>query len=179
MHTYTVCTLTVPQFLDLCFSEMSLLLQSLLLARLYLGHFSAVSDSLICLCVVPSIHNCCSLHLQEPASCLFELNAFGRQDQAGFNDVAEGGRAVSPAAHREEGAAGARGVGQAKSSATAPRDKLPVVTSLSWSCTGQTVAASYGRLVLPLLYKDNDLASIGKVSLVLPRNRELLCGREF
>lgn len=61
---------------------------------------------------------------QEPAACIFELTAFSDLG------LPAGDSAAKP------------------SSAAAARSKL-VVTSLSWSSTGQTVAAAYGRYDIP------------------------------
>ncbi|KAG1673700.1 hypothetical protein FOA52_010569 [Chlamydomonas sp. UWO 241] len=58
---------------------------------------------------------------QEPATCVYELSPFM---QVGADS------------------------GPSASAASAARKKL-VVTCLSWSCTGQTVAASYGRYDIP------------------------------
>ena len=63
---------------------------------------------------------------QEPALCLFELSAF--QDGA-----------ASSSSYAPQG-----GVNGTAAPSSTPRSKL-VVTSLSWSSTGQTIAAAYGR----------------------------------
>jgi len=80
---------------------------------------------------------------QEPAACLFELRAFNRElggDPMLIDDL-EQARAGSPAQRTRDGSGRHRSREQQKASSR----RIPYVTSLSWSATGQTIGASFGR----------------------------------
>lgn len=97
--------------------------------------------------------------MQEPASCLFELTPFQNPassssqppkrlpGSSSFNDRPSAGGLNPSRLGGNPADMAAAAVAAAQPAASNPHSKL-VVTSLSWSATGQTIAASYGRCVV-------------------------------